>query len=35
MFRIIRMWLSRCNVCGCSHMDCWGRCTKCGSDMRE
>lgn len=29
------MWLNRCRVCGCSNMDCWGRCTKCGSDMRD
>lgn len=30
-----RNYLSRCPICGCSNMDCWGRCTNCGSDMRE
>lgn len=32
---IIRLWLNRCTVCGCSDMDCWGRCRRCGSDMRD
>lgn len=31
----ISIWLSRCTICGCSDMDCWGRCTRCGSDMHE
>lgn len=33
--RIGISWLSRCSVCGCGDMDCWGRCRRCGSDMHK
>lgn len=35
IIKAVKMWLSRCTVCGCSEMDCWGRCKRCGSDMHE
>lgn len=35
MFKKLISYLSRCPICGSSDMNCWGRCNRCGSDMRE
>lgn len=32
---LIGIWASRCSFCGCSEMDCWGRCKRCGADMHK